>query len=172
MKELESEFKKNRRKNIEQYKERKEEILKEEKEKINLLIKDIEKMNEIIKNDYIPIPDYIIVNEECLEEKTNEEIPENQLLITIKNLSYEKSNLKIILSIINKKKEIQCKKGNELNETFNWEFYKDTFINLFNDKLTLSLILKNSLKRKAEISLRNIKNKNKIEENINLIKNE
>ena len=140
-----------------QFMEKTKRIMNKETEKINLLTEHIKKMNEIIKNEYIPIPEYIIVNEECQKEKINEEIPENQLFITIKNLSYEESNPKIILSIMNKKQEIQCKKGKEMDETFKWEFFSENFNDLFNNNLNLSLMINNSLKGQAKISLKNLK---------------
>ena len=151
-----------------QFKEKAKRIMDKENEKINLLTEHIKKMNEIIKNEYIPIPEYIIVYEECQKEKINEEIPQNQLFITIKNISYEESNLKIILSIMNKKQEIQCKKGKEIDETFKWEFFPDNFIDLFNNNLNLSLMLNNLLKGQAKIPLKNLKKNNKVEQTVKI----
>ena len=168
MNQLQLESKKCKKENIQQFKEKIGNILNKENEKINLLTKHIEKMNEILKNEYIPIPDYIIVNQECSIEKVNEEIQQNQLCLTIKNLTYKESNPKIKLDIINKEKEIQCKKGYELNETFKWEFYEENFINLFKEKINLKLYKDNYLKGSAEIPLNKLKDNNQIEKTIEI----
>ena len=64
LKELETESKTIKRANMPQFKEKIKRIMNKENEKINLLTEHIKKMNEIIKNEYIPIPEYIIINEE------------------------------------------------------------------------------------------------------------
>ena len=74
---------------------------------------------------------------------------------------------------MNKKQEIQCKKGKEMDETFKWEFFSENFIDLFNNILNLSLMINNSLKGQAKISLKNLKKNNKIEQTVKIqMKNE
>ena len=92
--------------------------------------------------------------------------------ITVKNLTYTKSNPMIIfyikLSDNNEmSKEIKGKSKDNINETFDWSF--NDLKSILRNKIDIALlrtyaIKSNKLKGKSEISLRNFMNNSKIDE--------
>ena len=167
LEELKKESRKIKKNEIEKFKEKSSKILDEEKNKIDLLSKQILKMNEILKNEYIPIPE-IIKEEYCQIDQINEDIPENVLRITIGNLTYKKSTPLILFKILNLEKEIIIENEEELNETFDFNFFERNFNNLFQEKINITLLRKykmkeNKVKGTFQIPLNELKDNNKIE---------
>ena len=162
-----------KKENIEKFKEDSKKILDQEINKINEKAKEITLMNELLQDEYIPVPDYIIQSEEYKIEKINEDIPENVMRISVSNLTYTKSNpmIVLILNIDDKelKKEIKGKTMDEINETFDWTLSEKNFRNIIRNKIDLILgrtymIKKDKIKGAVEISLRNFRNRDLIEE--------
>ena len=162
-----------KKENIEKFKQDSKKLLDEEINKINEKTKEIELMNELLQDEYIPVPDYIMQSEEYKIEKINEDIPENIMRISVSNLTYTKSNpiIVLILNIDDNeiKKEIKGKTKEEINETFDWTLNEKIFRNIIRNKIDLILgrsylIKKDKVKGAVEISLRNFRNRDLIEE--------
>ena len=163
-----------KKENIEKFKIESKKILDVEKGKIDKLNKDITLMNQILEKEYIPVPDYIMSNEEYKIEKINQDIPENVMRINVSNLTYTKSNPMVVLYLKldennEKKKEIKPKNENGINETFDWVFDEKGIRNLVRNKINIYLfrtyvIKKDKPKGESELSLRTLKNTDSAED--------
>ena len=172
LKKLKQQTKNVKKEDIEKFKEESKKILDVEKNKIDLLSKDIDAINKISKYKYMPVPDYILYNEEYKKEKINEDIPEYTMRISVNDLSYTKSNPLIILNLIvkdnpMKSKEIKGKTNTDINNTFDWLFTENDYNLLFRYKIEIILkrtymIKDDKIKGKSDISLRDLKNKNRV----------
>ena len=161
-----------KKENIENFKQESKKILDIEKNRVEKIKKDIAIINEISKDEYIPIPECIIENEEYQIEKINDDIPKNVMRININNLTYSKSNPLIIINLkfdnIDMKKEIKAKNRNDINDTFDWEINEKDYKNIIRNRITILLertylIKKNKIKGSCEISLRNFRDRDLIE---------
>ena len=167
-----------KKENIEKFKIESKKILDVEKGKIDKLNKDITLMNQILEKEYIPVPDYIMSNEEYKIEKINQDIPENVMRINVSNLTYTKSNPMVVLYLKldennEKKKEIKPKNENGINETFDWVFDEKGIRNLVRNKINIYLfrtyvIKKDKPKGESELSLRTLKNTDSAEDTCTL----
>ena len=168
-----------KKENIEKFKEESKKILSVEKDKIDLITKDIEAINNILKYNYMPIPEYIIHNEEYQKEKViNEDIPEYTLRISVNELSYTKSNPLIIINLISrdniiKSKEIKGKSNKDISDTFDWIFNENDYTLLLRNKMEIILkrtymMKSDKIKGNSEISLRNLKNRDTVGGSIHL----
>ena len=167
-----------KKENIEKFKIESKKILDVEKGKIDKLNKDITLMNQILEKEYIPVPDYIMSNEEYKIEKINQDIPENVMRINVSNLTYTKSNPMVVLYLKldennEKKKEIKPKNENGINETFDWVFDEKGIRNLVRNKINIYLfrtyvIKKDKPKGESELSLRTLKNTDSAEDTCRL----
>ena len=171
--EMQKMTKKIKKENIERFKLESKNILDQDKKKIETYNKTIQVINGLLKDEYIPVPDYIIENEEYKKEIVNEEIPENVLRISVNNLTYTKSNPMILLymKLDNNElsREIKGKTKDNINETFDWCLDVIDLKSIIRNKIDIALlrtytIKSNKLKGKSEISLRNLMNCSKIEE--------
>ena len=161
-----------KKENIENFKQESKKILDIEKNRVEKIKKEIAIINEISKDEYIPIPECIIENEEYQIEKINDDIPKNVMRININNLTYSKSNPLIIINLkfdnIDMKKEIKAKNRNDINDTFDWEINEKDYKNIIRNRITILLertylIKKNKIKGSCEISLRNFRDSDLIE---------
>ena len=161
-----------KKENIENFKQESKKILDIEKNRVEKIKKEIAIINEISKDEYIPIPECIIENEEYQIEKINDDIPKNVMRININNLTYSKSNPLIIINLkfdnIDMKKEIKAKNRNDINDTFDWEINEKDYKNIIRNRITILLertylIKKNKIKGSCEISLRNFRDRDLIE---------
>lgn len=167
-----------KKENIEKFKIESKKILDVEKGKIDKLNKDITLMNQILEKEYIPVPDYIMSNEEYKIEKINQDIPENVMRINVSNLTYTKSNPMVVLYLKldennEKKKEIKPQNENDINETFDWVFDEKGIRNLVRNKINIYLfrtyvIKKDKPKGESELSLRTLKNTDSAEDTCRL----
>ena len=157
-----------KKENLEKFKIESRKILDEEKSKVDKLNKDITTMNQILQNEYIPVPEYIMVNEEHKIEKKNENIPEYVMRINVSNLTYTKSNPMVVLYLKleennEMKKEIKPNKNGVIDETFDWTFNDKDIRNIVRSKINIYLfrtytIKKDKPKGESELSLRSLKN--------------
>ena len=157
-----------KKENLEKFKIESRKILDEEKSKVDKLNKDITTMNQILQNEYTPVPEYIMVNEEHKKEKINENIPEYVMRINVSNLTYTKSNPMVVLYLKlennnEMKKEIKPNKNGIIDETFDWIFNDKDIRNIVRSKINIYLfrtytIKKDKPKGESEISLRSLKN--------------
>ena len=161
-----------KKENIENFKQESKKILDIEKNRVEKIKKEIAIINEISKDEYIPIPECIIENEEYQIEKINDDIPKNVMRININNLTYSKSNPLIIINLkfdnIDMKKEIKAKNRNDINDTFDWEINEKDYKNIIRNRITILLertylIKKNKIKGSCEISLRDFRDRDLIE---------
>ena len=166
LEELKQKTKKVKKEDIEAFKIESKQILDNEKNKISELSKEIESINGILNNKYIPVPEYIIQNEDYKIEKINKDIPENTIRISVSDLTYTKSNILIKINLkfndnIINSKEIIGKNKNDINETFEWVLNEKDFNYLMRKRIEIILertymIKKNKIKGTSEISLRNL----------------
>ena len=169
MEELKSNIKKIKKENIKKFEEAAKIILDKEKNKITQISKDIAVVNKIMENEYIPVPEYVIYDEEFKIEKINEDIPENVIHINVSNLTYTKSNPLITLNLSSEDYNLTKEIKDNINESFEWSLDEKKFKHLFRNKINLILertymIKKNKIKGVSEISLRNLKDTNTINE--------
>lgn len=167
-----------KKEDIEKFKIESKKILDVDKSKIDKLNKDITLMNQILEKEYIPVPEYIIYNEEYKIEKINKDIPENVMRINVSNLTYIKSNPMIVLYLKleennEMKKEIKPKSKNGIDETFDWVFNEKDIKNIVRNKINIYLfrtytIKKDKPKGESEISLRTLKNTDSAEDTCRL----
>ena len=166
LEEIKQKTKKVKKEDIETFKIESKQLLDNEKNKISVLSKEIESINGILNNKYIPVPEYVIKNEDYKIEKINKDIPENTIRISVSDLTYTKSNplirvnLKSDNNVINSK-EIKGKNKNDINETFDWVLNEKDFNYLMRKRIEIILertymIKKNKIKGTSDVSLRNL----------------
>lgn len=157
---------------IERFKLQSREILDKEKNRKEKIEKEIQMIQKVAEDEYTPIPQYIMKTEYYEVEKENEDIPENAMRITVKNLTYTKSNPMIILHLnINNnemEKQLKGKNNNDINDTFDWTFNEKDFIAVPKNRISIALartymIKKDKLKGTSEISLRSLKENDSID---------
>ena len=172
LEELEKKSKLIKKAEIERFKLASKEILDKEKLKKDKIEKEIQVIKKVAQDEFTPIPQYIMQQEEYKIVKENEDIPENVMRITVNNLTYKKSNPLVVLQIkINnteKTKEIKGKSKDDINETFDWSFDDKDFANIVRNKIEIALartyiIKSNKLKGTSEINLRALKESDSIE---------
>jgi len=74
-------------------------ILQDQTNKIAKFEGVIQKLTEMVKNEWTPCPMYIMSEEEDREEKINEDVEENQVIIHFKKTNYDKTNVYIGVTI-------------------------------------------------------------------------
>ena len=118
-------------------------ILDSYQTKINKYKEIIEGINEKFKDKWVPAPEYCRNEEEEKVEKINNDIPENTIRIHIGKTNYEKDNvyLKVKLKNGDKEltKEVQLKGNKDFNETWDWQFEKNEYKNLYKKILEIEM---------------------------------
>lgn len=132
---------------------------------------------EQVKNKWIPAPLYKIVTKDILNKVINNEIPENTLILTIGETTYDKQKIFLIIEMKNgnktkREKVIPIKGNNFNNKKIKWKFTPDEFKSLGNAKINIALyqhsFLCSNVKGHINLKLEELKNKSTINQNCNI----
>ena len=129
---------------------------------------------EQVKNKWIPAPLYKIVTKDILKKVINNEIPENTLILTIGDTTYDKQKIFLIIEMKNgnktkREKVIPIKGNNFNNKKIKWKFTPDEFKSLGDAKINIALyqhsFLCSNIKGHINLKLEELKNKSTINQN-------
>ena len=132
---------------------------------------------EQVKNKWIPAPLYKIVTKDILNKVINNEIPENTLILTIGETTYDKQKIFLIIEMKNgnktkREKVIPIKGNNFNNKKIKWKFTPDEFKSLGDAKINIALyqhsFLCSNIKGHINLKLEELKNKSTIKQKCNI----
>lgn len=132
-------------------------------------------LSEYAKNVWIPAPLYTIVKK-TIKQKINNDIPENTLILTIGNTTYDKQNIYLLVTVKNGKVSKSVKvfpaNGNFKNKQIKFDFSSEEFKTIHNGIIVIELYQKNfmcsNIKGEGSIKLNSLQTKSQIDSKCNI----
>ena len=132
-------------------------------------------LSEYAKNVWIPAPLYTIVKK-TIKQKINNDIPENKLILTIGNTTYDKQNIYLLVTVKNGKVSKSVKvfpaNGNFKNKQIKFDFSSEEFKTIHNGIIVIELYQKNfmcsNIKGEGSIKLNSLQTKSQIDSKCNI----